>query len=232
MADTTFPLPNSSYDELVKIIKAYSAVGRPATLDDVASRAAIGRTTVSGNNSFLVAVGVIDDGKKKEMTPIGQELAGALEYDIVENVAKAWRALISGTEFFEKIGSAVRIRSGMEQSALEAHIAYTAGQTKSGKTMTGARAVVDLLKAAGMLHDEDGKLQFKSHRREESSIETSERRLESTDSTAPRVEGREAHGISLAVSVVIQAGPDDLDDLAEKLKAFLGDFSQIDSSTV
>ena len=54
-----FPLPSSSYKELIKIIRAYGRIGTEASLGDVSKLAVMGETSVSGNNKFLIALGII-----------------------------------------------------------------------------------------------------------------------------------------------------------------------------
>jgi hypothetical protein len=46
----------------------------------------------------------------------------------------------------------------MEVSTFHAHVAYTAGQPKRPQVMTGARTVTEILRAAGLLKEEDGRL--------------------------------------------------------------------------
>lgn len=54
--------------------------------------------------------------------------------------------------------TAVEIRKSMEGSAFEAHIAYSAGEAKSSQVMTGARTVIDILRAAAAVTEKDGQL--------------------------------------------------------------------------
>ncbi len=58
MAEETFRLPKSSYDEIVKIVRAYSNSGQSANLDEVAKAAAMDKTIISRNNAFLISVGI------------------------------------------------------------------------------------------------------------------------------------------------------------------------------
>jgi hypothetical protein len=71
MADAGFPLPSSSYRELIKIIQGYERVGSDASLGDVAQLTAIGETIISGNNKFLVAAGIIQGGQKEIHNSVG-----------------------------------------------------------------------------------------------------------------------------------------------------------------
>jgi len=65
MPEQSFPLPGSSYKELIKIIQGYDQVGENAVPADVASAVAVHETIVSGNNRFLVEIGIVQGGKKK-----------------------------------------------------------------------------------------------------------------------------------------------------------------------
>jgi hypothetical protein len=158
VADEGFKLPGSSYGELAKIIRAYGDAPEEAALKDVADRAAIDQTVVSRNNGFLLSVGIVEGGNKKKLTSRGRVLAKALDFEMPDEIATAWRGIVDENDFLRKIVSAVRIRGGMELSALRSHIAYTAGASKKPASMAGAGSVIDALRVAGMLRDEDGKI--------------------------------------------------------------------------
>jgi hypothetical protein len=90
MADE-FPLPSSSYKELIKIIRAYGRIGsEPASLGDVAKPAVMNETSVSGNNKFLISLEIIKAGQKKTITPLGAELSKALDHDMADEIAAKW----------------------------------------------------------------------------------------------------------------------------------------------
>lgn len=74
-----------------------------------------------------------------------------------EDIRKSWRHIVEEDEFLTKLLTAVRIRNGMDSQTLEAHIAYSAGQPKKPQFMTGARTVIDILKAAELIVEVDGK---------------------------------------------------------------------------
>jgi hypothetical protein len=54
-----FPLPSSSYKELIKIIRAYGRLETEANLADVAKLAVMAGTTISGNNDWNKSVSSI-----------------------------------------------------------------------------------------------------------------------------------------------------------------------------
>lgn len=235
MADE-FPLPTSSYKELIKIIQAYGRVGGEATLADVATYAAMNETVISGNNKFLVAIGLVKGGKKKTITPAGAELATALEHHetLPDEVAAKWRAIVEASEFLQKIISAVRIRKGMDDTSLESHIAYSAGQPKTPAVLTGSRTIVDLLQASGLLKDDGGTLV--SVTPEPRPItETVERSLSISGTPASPSEYLTTHethsprgGVQLTIDVRVQCTPADLEDLGHKLRKILKDFNETD----
>jgi hypothetical protein len=54
--------------------------------------------------------------------------------------------------------AAVRIRKSMDESSLEAHVAYSAGQPKTAPVMAGAGTIVEILKLSGLLVEDGGSL--------------------------------------------------------------------------
>ena len=235
MADTGFPLPVSSYKELVKIIQGYGRVGTEATLADVARLAVMNETTVSGNNGFLLAIGVIQGGKKKAITTLGADLARALEHEdyLPEEAVIKWRAVVEANDFLQKVISAVRIRKSMDESSLESHVAYSAGQPKTPNVATGARTVIDILEAAGLLKEEGGNLVPLAP--EARPIpETLEKTLSISDTMPPVMESVQVQvapvtrlgGVHLNIDVTVQCTPADLDNLGHKLRKVLRDFNE------
>ena len=158
MAEDKFKLPRSSYEELCKIIKAYGRLSQPASLDDVAKLCAMNKTAISANNAFLANVGLIEGGRSKVATDAGRKLSKALEHELPDEIQDRWAEVVGGNDFLEKMAAAVKVRGKMESTALESHIAYSAGEAKSSSVMTGARAVVDILRAAGVVRESEGQL--------------------------------------------------------------------------
>jgi hypothetical protein len=236
MVEETIKLPGSSYDEVKKIIVAYTNVGKPAPLDEIARNAGMDKTIVSRNNGFLTSIGVISKGQQKEITSLGAELGRALEYDVTSDIAECWRRIVTEIEFFKNLISSVRIRRGMELSALRAHVAYSAGQSKSPGVLTGAGTIVEILKLAGALKEQDGKLiatEILPPRPTEISS-SSDREPGSSDSPAHREDVPWKNPIpqtaEFSIQVQIVCKPDELDGLAEKLRKLLAELRQSNSS--
>jgi hypothetical protein len=157
MSDEKFKLPQSSYEELSKVIKAYGHFSEPKPLEEISKFIGLHRTIISGNAGFLVGVGILEPGAKKVLTSNGSKLAHALEHDMLVEIQTWWRQIVSGNDFLNRLLAAIRIRSGMDQQTLEAHIAYSAGQPKKPQFMTGARTIIDILRAAELIKEEEGK---------------------------------------------------------------------------
>jgi hypothetical protein len=231
-----FPLPISSYREVTRIIGAYGKVPDSSVPADVGRLIGINDTIVSANNGFLKAVGIIQGGKKKNMTAAGRALASAYEYDRQDEIASTWRSLIESNDFLQKIVAAVRIRKGMDESSLDAHVAYSAGQPKTPRALTGAGTVVEILKVAGLLREEGGNLVAASPETSQPT-EIVEQRLIFADTPTPHsdlhpsnvlVSPRAPSGVTLTIDVRVQCTPADLDGLGHKLRQVLKDFNEPD----
>jgi hypothetical protein len=157
MSDEKFKLPQSSYEELTKVIKAYGHFSEPRPLDEISKFIGLHPTIISRNVGFLTGVGILEGGAKKVPTNYGGKLAHALEHNMLGEIRTWWRQIVLDNDFLNRLLAAIRIRSGMDQQTLEAHIAYSAGQPKKPQFMTGARTVIDILRAAELITELDGK---------------------------------------------------------------------------
>jgi hypothetical protein len=228
MADADFKLPGSSFDELIKIVQAYALINKPASLDDVSRRIGMNPTMVSANNGFLISIGILLGGKSKTITPLGKQLGDAISHGIEEEAKRLWRQFVDDSEFLKNVVSAVRIRRGMEEGALKAHIAYSAGVSKSASVTTGAGAVIELLRQAGAIVDEDGKYVVGSLTE---SI-TPEASATTQPATSPVVHispalhpSRSLNGLSISIEVKVNCTPAELDGLGTKLRAIVDEFN-------
>jgi len=107
----------------VKIIQAYGNSGSEASLDEVARSAVMDKTIISRNNAFLVSVGIIEGGKAKGITEKGRRLSTALQHQQPNEISEHLREIVTTNDFLQKMLAAVSIRQGMEDSALQSHIA-------------------------------------------------------------------------------------------------------------
>src|SRR5688572_28821754 len=118
MSDDKFKLPQSSYEELTKIIKSYGHFLEPADLTELSRLSSLHTTIVSRNNGFLVAIGVLEGGSRQVLTAAGRELSRALEHDMPDEMRRGWQQIVSMNDFLSKVLAAIRIRNGMDQQTL------------------------------------------------------------------------------------------------------------------
>ncbi len=223
-----FRLPGSPYEELANIIVAYGTRDEASRPGDVGKLDSVHQSSVSRTNGFLTEIGVLQGETKKLITRRGRALALALARRDREAVRSNWRGIVGSTEFLQNVVSAVKLREGMLYPTVQAYIAHSAGQPRNKPVMTGAGAIIEILKTAGLLQEEAGELvaTFEEPPGEEisGSVDPTEGSLPEVSAT---VETLPSGGPSPAVSIQIQVRctADEVEDLAPKLKALIAQLS-------
>ena len=156
MAEEGFRLPGSGYGELVNIIVAYGTRDGASNPGDVGKLDPAHRASTTRNNAFLTAIGVLRGGDKKLVTDEGRALARSLWRGTPEEARRRCREIVSKDEFLQNIVSAVKLRNGMTRPALLAYVANAARVPRNKPTMSGAAAVVEILKSSGLLREDEG----------------------------------------------------------------------------
>lgn len=246
MSDERFPLPGSSYKELSKIIDAYATVGDATAPGPVAQIAVVHETVVSRNNKFLVAAGLVEGGNRKSCTALGAKLGRAIQHDQSEAISEGWKQVVDQTDFLQRTVSAIRIRKGMEESALASHIAFTAGSSKNAYARAGAGAVIEILRLSGAIYADGSTLMASPISDSLGSGDTSSASdvmgtpvLANKEFGTPLLRGElpskkesdhpQVHGVDdtrtiLTISLNVSCTPDDLENLGPKLRRLKEDF--------
>jgi HAMP domain-containing protein len=236
MAEREFRLPGSPYEELANIIVAYGTREDAARSGDVGKLDSVHQSSVSRNNAFLVEIGVLQGESKKSVTRRGRELAGALARKDRAGIRNNWRAIAAASEFLQNVVSAVKLREGMLYPTVQAYIAHAAGQPRNKPVMNGAGAIVEILKAAGMLREEAGELVATFDGQPEdiapengSPAKTPPAGRSEISATITDATGTDA-GMRPAVSIHVQVRctADEIEDLAPRLKALVRELSTED----
>lgn len=224
-----YKLPGSSYEEFVKIVKAYATgkVGVPMSLDAVAQTAGMDKTIVSRNNGFLVQLGLISDGNKKSPTQEGYDLGRAYSYKMDEQVVRAWRNIIETDEFLNRMLSAIRIRNGMEKTSFINHILYSSGSSNNNSTRAGASTIIEIYKVAKLIEENDGKIvavdfvEEQVNDDQQNSIadqsEIEQRAIPAV--TVPIIS--KTQETSVAININISASVEEIDTLSEKIRTLI-----------
>jgi hypothetical protein len=235
MAENEFRLPGSPYAELVNIIVAYGT--RDEAAKDVGKLDSVHQSSVSRNNAFLTEIGVLQGESKKLITRRGRSLAVALARKDEPEVRSNWRAIVAANEFLQNVVSAVKLREGMLYPTVQAYIAHAAGQPRNKPVMNGAGAIIEILKASGMLKEEAGELVATFEEQPEDAVlengsptqisDTRESVVSATVSEAAGAPAGPPAGTSPTVSIHVQVRctADEIEDLAPRLKVLLRELS-------
>jgi hypothetical protein len=236
MAEREFRLPGSPYEELVNIIVAYGTRDEAARVGDVGKLDSVHQSSVSRNNAFLTEIGVLQGESKKLITRRGRSLAIALARKDRAEIQSNWRAIVAASEFLQNVVSAVKLREGMLYPTVQAYIAHAAGQPRNKPVMNGAGAIVEILKAAGMLKEEAGELVATFDEQPEpkdlasedgSSAETPEKGESVVSATVSEALPAGTHP-TVSIHVQVRCTADEIEDLAPRLKALLRELSTED----
>ena len=226
MAEREFRLPGSPYEELVNIIVAYGTRDEAARPGDVGKLDSVHQSSVSRNNGFLTEIGVLQGETKKLITRRGRALALALARKDREEIRQSWRAIVATNEFLQNVVAAVKLREGMLYPTVQAFIAHAAGQPRNKPVMTGAGAIVEILKTAGLLREEAEELVATFDVKldpVEDGFATEELSDEAVDESEPVISAtmEAGEGPAVKIHLHVQCTVDDLENLAPRLRALL-----------
>lgn len=228
-----FRLPGSTYEELVNIIVAYGTRNEAANPGDVSKLNSVHQSSVSRNNAFLEGIGVLKGEREKLVTRRGRALALALARRDQEGIRTNWRQVVSTSEFLQNVVSAVKLREGMLYPTVQAYIAHSAGQPRNKPVMTGAGALVEILKAAGLLKEDAGELvaTFDEDFEPEAPFSEEPAGPEDTEPVqtpvSATVETGESSGApAVQIHLHVQCSPEEIENLAPRLKALLRELSR------
>ncbi|MEY3533805.1 MAG: hypothetical protein RI979_1829, partial [Pseudomonadota bacterium] len=156
-----FNLPGSSFEEVRKIVHAYSSFATKVGLDEVAKVSGINSTIISKSAKFLVDIGVLSSGAQKVATDLGRKLGRAIEHKVVDDERIYWSDCVKSNEKVSKLITTIRIKGGMTEKAFSDHVLYVSGSKSTSGNKTGARCMTDILVASGLVLEADGKLNEK-----------------------------------------------------------------------
>jgi hypothetical protein len=227
MAQREFRLPGSSYEELVNIIVAYGTRDEASRPGDVGKLDAVHQSSVSRNNGFLTQIGILQGESKKLITRRGRALALALARKDEEEIRRNWREIVATNEFLQNVVAAVKLREGMLYPTVQAYVAHAAGQPRNKPVMTGAGAIVEILKTAGLLREEVGELvaTFDGELDPVETIATNELSADTQEEEETGVTATVEVGTAVKIHLHVQCTAEEIDDIAPRLKTLLRELS-------
>lgn len=211
---------------------AYGTRDDASRTGDVGKLDSVHQSSVSRTNGFLTEIGVLQGETKKVITRRGRALALALARKDRDGIRSNWREVVGSTEFLQNVVSAVKLREGMLYPTVQAYIAHAAGQPRNNPVMTGAGAIVEILKTSGLLREEAGELvatfdewpETEEPAPPEEPEEPSAEVSTTVEALPPPAPSGSAPTVSIHVQVRCTA--DEIEDLAPKLKALISQLSQ------
>ena len=156
-----YKLPGSSYEELIKIIRAYAATsknGAAVSLAEVAQSTGMNRTIISRNNGFLTQIKLVSEGNKKIPTDLCMNLGRAYQLNIEDEIAETWNHIITNDEFLRRMISVVQIKGEIAKGDFINHIVYSSSNNNSNNTRAGAAAIIEILKIAKKIEEYDDRI--------------------------------------------------------------------------
>lgn len=233
MADDVFKLPQSSYETICRIVQAYAQVGDKTNLTTISKILGNDTTVISRNTQFLVSVGLLEGGRDKGVTAAGAKLGRALEFNEAEDIASGWREVLVGHTLVQRILSAIRIRGGMDAPTLQAQIVYTAGVNKTSGTMTGGGAVVEMLRAANLVLERDGRYivpsaaEGPSHTEDESDAASTIETVPAAAVVQRVIEtGPSGINVTIELRIDVKATPDQLSEVGRGVRQLLNELRE------
>lgn len=220
-------LPRSSYKILRLILLGYLHQGgsgrKASTLKALERATGVNTTQISANNKALADMGLIEiQGGSYHLTEDGYEVARALEFEESQLIGRALRPTLLSVETINDAVNTVKIRRKMDTDSFLTHLAHTAGEKNTGPVLTGARAVLDLLEAAGVL-ETDGDSVWVAESGDVKVVDESEDLpLEATMPPQPtsrhRIERVADIQVTLEITTEELLDPDKLDGLVRALR--------------
>lgn len=228
MTERQFRLPGSPYEELANIIIAYGTRDEAARTGDVGKLDSVHQSSVSRTNGFLTEIGVLQGETKKLITRRGRDLALALARKDQDEVRANWRAVVGSTEFLQNVVSAVKLREGMLYPTVQAYIAHAAGQPRNKPVMTGAGAIIEILKTAGLLQEEAGELvaTFDDGPEPEEPVPPPDERSAEVSATVEAPPAPSGTTPAVNIHVQVRCTADEVEDLGPKLRALIAELSR------
>jgi hypothetical protein len=220
-------LPRSSFRILRIILLGYLHQGgssrKGVGLDAVAKSTGLNRTLVSANNAALAELGIIarEKGGSYSLTAEGSQVARALEFEEPELTKQSLVPLLAGNDTISATLNVLRVRGPMLVDAFANQLLISAGEPKTASAQTGARAVIEMLSAAGLL-DLDGDRVIAPAQRPETATQTeTEVVFEPETATPVRESQGSGHAFQIGVQVVVASADLLNEETLERLLAAL-----------
>lgn len=157
--DYRFPMPNSSWPIIIKILRAYNAVQNreKPTVREIAELAGIHRPNVSANNNFLRDLGLLREDENK-LSDLGSLLATGLDLNNSAMVTDAIQESVRRSPGLSKLLDMFRARSTMSFETFEGQIVTLAKLNAQSQGLSYLGTIVEYLIAGNLIREEGDNL--------------------------------------------------------------------------
>lgn len=164
IAPRQFAMPNSSWQTIQKILKAYNAVRdrEKPTVKDIADLAGIHRPNVSANNNFLRELGLLQDDENK-LSALGTRVATGLELGNFSMFTEAMQESVRESKGMSQLADTLRARGTMSRESFTGQVVTLAQLTAKSASLAYMTTIIEYLIGANLVREDGDNLVYMGH---------------------------------------------------------------------
>jgi len=149
---TKFPMPESSWEAIKKILRGYRAVQDQdsPTVEGIAKLAGIHRPILSMNNNFLRELGIVQPEKYK-LTEVGQRLATVITMNSPAVVQGSIKTIVRGNAFMNTLLGMLDARGGMPIKEFRVELMLLVGMNEKSRQLPFIKTILDMFQDGGLI---------------------------------------------------------------------------------
>ncbi|MDD2477325.1 MAG: hypothetical protein PHI32_15610 [Dysgonamonadaceae bacterium] len=153
----SFKLPQSNVKTLENIVHAYFLCGKGKTkVGEVAAKCALDPTNVSRNHVFLISVGILLNGRDKQLTEDGNRLGIAIGNDV--EPFNVWKEILRDNVTISSIIDLFKVKGQVTIDDFPRRIASVLSQSIANRaTKSGISYLIELLEYSRIIVKTDNR---------------------------------------------------------------------------
>jgi hypothetical protein len=160
-AGLAFHLPQSSLKRVHAVIRAYFAIGRPATLQEVAEESEQPQKSIRDMQDFLADMGILRGAsRRKQLRPLGMDLGKAIKSHKGDAaVNRIWKRAVCQNGFCIQVLRDARLEGKVDKNRFIYLIFTAAGHRPrdlSHAYTTGTKSLISVFRRAGLVRRTNG----------------------------------------------------------------------------
>lgn len=157
----TFSMPNSSWDTIQRILRAYNAARNREnpTVNEIATLAGIHRPNVSANNNFLRDLGLLQESENK-LTQLGTQLATGIELGNESMKTEAIQTTVLLNADLSQLVDTLRVRGTMKVEAFKGNVITMADLPPKSPAINYIKTIIDYLEDGQLIKSDGDTVQY------------------------------------------------------------------------